>query len=245
MINSAAPGPGFHHSFKFAIVVTVATLLRSCSSAPTMDYPWWYHPCTSSIDRAPERHERSTKHHLEFIKRQYETFLHQLNIGIKNIYKLYKKEQKNTKVPRFKWFNKKKMLKPFDNTKNDVQKRTELHKALQYVAGNLEVLRRLNVTTATDFKEDRRQQIYSNITNHLKLLLCEVYDSFERNQVPAGIPLHKMKIGFRKETDLTRAQMYDLIYFRRLKTFLKALKKKMFKRNKRKKNSEVKNKKRT
>ncbi|XP_044259149.1 uncharacterized protein LOC123007776 isoform X2 [Tribolium madens] len=217
-------------SFKFTILVTVVTLLRSCSSAPTMD-PWWYHPCTSSIDRAPERHERSTKHHLEIIKRQYETFLHQLNLSLKSIFKLYKKEKSN-KVPRLKWFNRKKMLKPFDQSKNKI---VELHKALQYVAGNLHVLRRLNVTTETNFKKNRRQEIYTNLTNHLKLLLCEVYDSFERTQVPKGIPLQKMKIGFLENTDLTTAQLYDLTYFRRLKTFFKTLKKKIFPRSKRKK----------
>lgn len=136
---TAAPGPGFPResgrlppvefslteffsdSFRFALVVTAAIFLRFCSAAPTKTEPepWWYSPCTSKIEKLPERHERSTKVHLEHVQRALNNFLYKLKTFSRDIQKIYPKIQRSAKKIRYgkiKSLPLKKLLKPIVNS---------------------------------------------------------------------------------------------------------------------------------
>lgn len=111
------------------------------------------------------------------------------------------------------------------------------HRALQYFAGHLDHLRKIEVTSfASDFKEEARRTSYTNIVDSLKQLLCEVQDGFENEKGLTKISPKKMKIRIPvHNVKLTYAQLYDSDMLKKMNSFFKKVKKNIFRAIKSKK----------
>ncbi|XP_063908608.1 uncharacterized protein LOC135126517 isoform X2 [Zophobas morio] len=227
-----------HDFFNFAVFLIVAALLDSLNPAAAAD-PWWQNLCTAKL-----RHGRSADTAESLVHHQLKIFMSRLQHDVKKVNQLYnvnKSKAKAMPVSKLSWLKIKKMIgditKAKRRSKNEGFK--QFHESLQYFAATLEALRnaKINQTIVTGFHEEKRDEIFKDVADQMKGLLCEVEcairdDSNNNNKELKMVPFSKIKFN---TLDLTSAQMTDINFFKRTIMFFKRVQRVFFPKGKSKK----------
>ncbi|KAJ8976364.1 hypothetical protein NQ317_016533 [Molorchus minor] len=230
-----------------ALVFTFALLmgLSSTLAAPTKtDSDWLINPC----NKQPQlRHGRSAA------ENQLRIFINHIDSRfIKEIKQLYNTPQNTTLKGNCPKINN--MLKPIKMAKTKNMAMQLVYETLLQFAVFIEKLKDTPIKTSGEFNISKRKSIFKGAKENLRLLICEFNDTLskynDKHIQPNKPRVPEINLMCLPDfLDLTRAQLIDTDFFKKIKKFLKqsrrSLKKKKPKKNALNKKSVPNNKRRT
>ncbi|KAL1516422.1 hypothetical protein ABEB36_000340 [Hypothenemus hampei] len=207
-----------------AKIVTIILVTLGVASATNTDL--WKNPCSNH----PVRHVRSTA------EKELNFFITTLNKDmfreLKNLY------PKNLKKVRGKCPPYHKLIGPVRTAVNVTVAHQRFHLSMLEFAAFLDKLKDIPVSTSTDFAFEKRKEIYEKTKDTLRLTICEfnetILNEFNLQPLTNSVKGRTTRC-LPDKADLSRMQMLDMQFFKKLKKFF-TQGKKILKR--RKKNSE-------